>query len=72
MGLLPVRAVWIALGASSIDRGNSTRKQRDAGCDKRRKDGADECGGFHAIGFDEVAEANEAQVTRHQSPKGTN
>jgi hypothetical protein len=67
-----MRAVWIALGTGGINCGNGTRKQRNAGCDKRREDGADERDRFHAIGFHEVAEANEIQVTRHKASKGTN
>jgi hypothetical protein len=67
-----MRAVWIALGTGGIGRGNGTREQRNAGCDKRRKDGADERNRFYAIGFDEMAKANKTSGTRHLSSEGTN
>ena len=57
MGVLPMRAVWIALGANRINRGDGISEHDNAGSDTRHQVRSVKRAGLPAIGLHAVGKA---------------
>jgi hypothetical protein len=60
VGLLPMRAFWIALGTDRINRGDGISEYDNVSSDTRHQVRGVKRAGLHAIGFHAVGKAEEA------------